>query len=152
MIFHNTFSEACYDRNSLDELRQALTEEPDATDMETWGIDADEWRRSIAAALLERLTDEDANRRQPMTVAELLERLQCAIAAGMEPGSYLTICADEDVYPLEISTAGGQVRLLVARRCTKCHGTGRTLAPRGDRLGPREVNCATCHGYRYEEV
>lgn len=49
------FAAACYDQNSLDELREALAQpEADATDCETWGLNADEWRAAIRTALAER--------------------------------------------------------------------------------------------------
>ncbi|MGM0783916.1 MAG: hypothetical protein ACQEUM_07375 [Pseudomonadota bacterium] len=49
------FAEACYDTNSIPELRDAS--EPDETDMEQWGITADQWREAVAAALAD--LDED---------------------------------------------------------------------------------------------
>lgn len=49
------FAEACYDTNSLNELRDAI--EPDETDMAQWGITESQWREAIAAALSD--LDED---------------------------------------------------------------------------------------------
>lgn len=56
-IQENTFAEACYDQNSIEELEAALNQEPDETDMETWGLTADEWREQIEIALAEKKAD-----------------------------------------------------------------------------------------------
>ena len=53
----NTFAEACYDMNSIDELIDALKQEPDESDMKTWGLSADEWRENIEIALKEKIQD-----------------------------------------------------------------------------------------------
>lgn len=45
------FAEACYDNNSVDELRGFASATPDADDMAAWGIDADEWRQAQREAL-----------------------------------------------------------------------------------------------------
>jgi len=46
------FAEACYNTNSITELRDALQSGwIDATDCKTWGISADEWRACIAQAI-----------------------------------------------------------------------------------------------------
>jgi hypothetical protein len=50
-IESNTFAEACFNQNSIEELEQALKDGPDATDMQTWGLTADEWREQIELAL-----------------------------------------------------------------------------------------------------
>jgi hypothetical protein len=39
---------------TLDELMVTSTDEPDAMDMQTWSISAEEWDDAINAALLER--------------------------------------------------------------------------------------------------
>ena len=53
------FAEACYDQNSIVELREALAmPEADATDCEVWEITADEWRAAIEEALAARLANE----------------------------------------------------------------------------------------------
>ncbi len=56
-ISTNTFAAACYDQNSIADLRQALAGPVDATDCATWGITADEWRQQIEAALAEKIAD-----------------------------------------------------------------------------------------------
>jgi hypothetical protein len=50
----NNFAVACYNMNSIQELEEALSEEPDATDMKNWNIGPTEWRDAITAALNER--------------------------------------------------------------------------------------------------
>lgn len=52
------FAEACYDQNKVDELVEALTGPADSSDMETWSIDAAEWRSAIEQALLAKAFDE----------------------------------------------------------------------------------------------
>ena len=47
----NTFAEACYDMNTVEELETALADGPDETDMEVWCLTADEWREQIKLAL-----------------------------------------------------------------------------------------------------
>ena len=49
MIEPNTFAEACYNGNTIDELEAADC--PDEFDMDEWDIDEDEWRESIELAL-----------------------------------------------------------------------------------------------------
>ncbi|ELA9292951.1 hypothetical protein QUO15_004413 [Vibrio parahaemolyticus] len=46
-----TFSEACYNQNSIDELRTALLNGRDETDMQVWGLSEDEWEEQVVAAL-----------------------------------------------------------------------------------------------------
>ena len=53
MIKENTFAAACYDQNSIDELKSALAGDVDVTDCKTWGISAIEWRSEIKLALSE---------------------------------------------------------------------------------------------------
>lgn len=51
----NKFRDACYDTNTAQELREALTlPEADATDLREWDITPDEWRDAIKDALSER--------------------------------------------------------------------------------------------------
>jgi len=50
-IQNNTFAAACYDQNSIEDLVQALSNGPDATDMATWGLTEDEWREQVQLAL-----------------------------------------------------------------------------------------------------
>lgn len=45
------FAEACFDQNSIDELRAALAGNADATDCKTWDITGHEWQLAINAAL-----------------------------------------------------------------------------------------------------
>ena len=56
-IESNTFAEACYDQNSIDELEDALKGDADKTDMENWGVTAEEWREQIELALAEKRAD-----------------------------------------------------------------------------------------------
>lgn len=49
-----SFAEACYDDNSIDELRAALDGEADAGDCKEWGITENEWRDAINAVLNEK--------------------------------------------------------------------------------------------------
>ena len=60
MITENTFAAACFEQNSLDELKSLRDEQPDQADMQAWGLSADEWRAEIEAAIeaLEQLTEE----------------------------------------------------------------------------------------------
>lgn len=58
-IESNTFAEACYHMNSIDELEEALKNDADETDMKTWGISADEWREQIDLALAEKRADDE---------------------------------------------------------------------------------------------
>lgn len=58
-IESNTFAEAYYDMNSIEELENALKDGADETDMETWNITAKEWREQIELALAEKRADEE---------------------------------------------------------------------------------------------
>lgn len=52
------FAEACYNQNSVDELRACLLgKEADLTDCKEWGISATEWREAIQKALDAKLLD-----------------------------------------------------------------------------------------------
>jgi hypothetical protein len=50
----NNFAAACYNDNSINELKKALSDGPDETDMNDWGISEDEWTDGIRAALFEK--------------------------------------------------------------------------------------------------
>jgi len=51
----NNFAVACYDQNSLFELEDTHTSEPDETDMKTWGItDVNEYFDAVKVALIKR--------------------------------------------------------------------------------------------------
>ena len=58
-IESNTFAEACYDMNSINDLENALKGDADETDMKTWGITDEEWREQIELALAEKRADEE---------------------------------------------------------------------------------------------
>ena len=47
------FAVACYDDNSPSELRDALANGADETDMKTWGIDEAQWIEAVNAALID---------------------------------------------------------------------------------------------------
>ncbi|WP_205739008.1 hypothetical protein [Vreelandella alkaliphila] len=51
--FTQTFATACYDDNSPSELRDALANGADETDMKTWGIDEGQWIEAVNAALID---------------------------------------------------------------------------------------------------
>lgn len=53
------FAVACYDQNSIMELWAAT--EPDATDLTTWSITPQQWKEAIAAALEDKLVDQEAS-------------------------------------------------------------------------------------------
>lgn len=45
------FAEACFDMNSIDELRNALNGDADFTDCAVWDITQEQWRDAITEAL-----------------------------------------------------------------------------------------------------
>lgn len=47
----NTFAEACYEMNDVDELKTSLNRSPDMSDMKQWGITEQEWENSIKLAI-----------------------------------------------------------------------------------------------------
>lgn len=53
------FSEACFDQNSEEELREALNGEAYRSDCENWGITPKQWRVHIERALAARLIVEN---------------------------------------------------------------------------------------------
>jgi len=53
MINENTFAAACYNQNSVAELREALANGADETDMRDWNLTADEWAAQIELAIAE---------------------------------------------------------------------------------------------------
>lgn len=56
-IQSNTFAAACYDMNSIADLRDALENGPDATDMREWGLTESEWAEQIKLAIAELIAD-----------------------------------------------------------------------------------------------
>jgi hypothetical protein len=46
------FAEAFCNRNSLKELKEALTGEADETDMKTWNLTEDQWREALEVAII----------------------------------------------------------------------------------------------------
>jgi hypothetical protein len=48
----NDFMRACYEINSISELKEALKGPADKTDMKEWGITSNEWYQAIDVALL----------------------------------------------------------------------------------------------------
>ena len=58
MIKSGTFAEACYDMNSISELKEMLNQEADSSDLKTWGITAEEWGANITFAIEELESDE----------------------------------------------------------------------------------------------
>ena len=57
-IKDNTFAAACYDSNSIEEIRAALAQsKADATDCREWGITPAEWREQLQQALEAKLAD-----------------------------------------------------------------------------------------------
>jgi len=50
-IAENTFAAACYDQNSIKELKNALIAPADATDMATWNLTEEEYFVNIKSAL-----------------------------------------------------------------------------------------------------
>lgn len=45
------FAEAVYDTNSFMEAVETLSGSPDKSDMQAWGINADQWRTAVQKAL-----------------------------------------------------------------------------------------------------
>lgn len=54
----NTFAEACYNQNSIEELEQALIDGPDCKDIEVWNLTNEEWEKQVKDALAELREDE----------------------------------------------------------------------------------------------
>jgi hypothetical protein len=46
------FAEACCDQNNLKELKAALAGEADETDMKTWHLTEDQWRKALEVAII----------------------------------------------------------------------------------------------------
>ena len=51
------FAIACYNYNSLDELKEAASSDADATDCKTWKINEQQWKEAVNAALSDMLAD-----------------------------------------------------------------------------------------------
>ena len=51
------FAEACFDMNSAESLMDFDTAEPDSADMNSWEMDADEWRDGQREALEAAMAD-----------------------------------------------------------------------------------------------
>jgi hypothetical protein len=50
-IGRETFAEACFNENSIDELKQALIDGPDKSDLINWELTEGEWRENVDLAL-----------------------------------------------------------------------------------------------------
>jgi hypothetical protein len=55
MIDENTFAAACYDQNSINELKTAIASPPDATDLINWNLTEAEYFANIKLALTAKL-------------------------------------------------------------------------------------------------
>ena len=53
-----SFAEGCYDTDSIRELAAARSSEPDAIDLKTWDITADEWTEAVESVLLIKLAEQ----------------------------------------------------------------------------------------------
>ena len=51
MIKENTFAEACYNMNTIQELEKILKIGPDKTDMRDWSLSESEWTEQIKLAI-----------------------------------------------------------------------------------------------------
>lgn len=56
-IKENSFAEACYNQNSIQDLEKALNEKANKSDCKAWEITANEWREQIKLALAARKED-----------------------------------------------------------------------------------------------
>jgi len=50
-IADGSFAEACYNQNTVSELREIADGEPDATDMNVWSLSETEWHDAVCDAL-----------------------------------------------------------------------------------------------------
>ena len=57
-IKSGSFAAACYDTNSIRELAADRSSGPDAADLDTWGINADEWTETVEAVLRIKLAEQ----------------------------------------------------------------------------------------------
>jgi hypothetical protein len=57
-IQERSFAEGCYDTDSIRELAAARSSEPDAIDLKTWDITADEWTEAVESVLLIKLAEQ----------------------------------------------------------------------------------------------
>lgn len=125
------FAEACYDTNSLPELRDAT--EPDETDMEQWGISADQWREAVAAALADLEEDQgDAYRLHEIGTAMFGQSWQSdmARALGMKDARRVRYWASgEREVPAGV---WGDLRSL-------CQDRGQRLVELGNQLGNNDA-------------
>lgn len=60
-INENTFAEACYNQNSVQQLVEGLTDDADQSDMIQWNLNEQQWRDQIKLALAEMLDDAGSN-------------------------------------------------------------------------------------------
>jgi hypothetical protein len=57
-IQENTFAEACYNQNTIEELEVALSSPADETDMQEWGLSESEYFDEIKTAIAELKEDD----------------------------------------------------------------------------------------------
>ena len=57
-IEDGSFAEACYNTNSLEELKGATIENADKTDMKAWGLTPEEWVEQVNLALKAKLAEQ----------------------------------------------------------------------------------------------
>jgi len=53
-----SFAEGCYDNNSIRDLADGRSEGPDAIDLKTFDITADEWTEAVESVLLIKLAEQ----------------------------------------------------------------------------------------------
>jgi len=91
---NNDFTEAAYNSNSIEELRDALDSGPDSADMATWCITEDEWLESVTEAYQTQLAESDGR----------------AIADRFSDTSELMEHLDANVYPSDQDWDAGETR------------------------------------------
>lgn len=57
-IQENTFAEACYNQNTIEQLEDALKSPADETDMREWGLSESEYFDEIKTAIAELKEDD----------------------------------------------------------------------------------------------
>jgi len=55
----NTFAEACYNTNSMQELIEALNSPADETSMKDWGLTEDQYFEQVKIAINEKKSDDE---------------------------------------------------------------------------------------------
>lgn len=97
-IQENTFAEACYNQNTIEELQAAFKSPADETDMQEWGLTESEYFDEIKTAVLEKIEEKTVTLQQEKGFNAYAKHIEETEIEASEEGFrhfYSAWCAEE---------------------------------------------------------